>query len=183
MVCVTTGLLRRLDGEELEGVLSHELAHVAHRDVLVMTVASFVGVVAGVLTRSWMWSGMGRRRDSDSNGAAAFLIIMLVVDRRLRRSASCSPGCCRATASCPPTAPARCSPGSPAALARALQKITGEMGAIPTKDLREKEAMNAFFIAPAFGGRAVDGRPLFVHPPAAGAAPGAAGPHPAQLGQ
>ena len=78
VVCVTTGLLRRLDGEELEGVLSHELSHVAHRDVLVMTVASFVGVAAGFLTRSWMWGGMTRRRDSDSNGAIALLVIMLV---------------------------------------------------------------------------------------------------------
>ncbi len=78
VVCVTTGLLRRLDAEELEGVLSHELSHVAHRDVLVMTVASFVGVLAGFLTRSWMWGGLTRRRDSDSNSAFAFLLIMVV---------------------------------------------------------------------------------------------------------
>ena len=68
VVCVTTGLLRRLDAEELEGVLSHELAHVAHRDVLVMTVASFVGVLAGVLTRSWMWGGLFRRRAATAPG-------------------------------------------------------------------------------------------------------------------
>ncbi len=47
VVCVTTGILRRLDAEELEGVLSHELSHVAHRDVLVMTIAGFLGVAAG----------------------------------------------------------------------------------------------------------------------------------------
>src|SRR5262249_10910927 len=51
VVCVTTGLLRRLDTEELDGVLSHELSHVAHRDVAVITVASFLGVLAGLITR------------------------------------------------------------------------------------------------------------------------------------
>jgi heat shock protein HtpX len=164
VVCVTTGLLRRLDGEELEGVLSHELAHVAHRDVLVMTIASFVGVVAGVLTRSWMWSGIGRRRDSDSNSAVAFLIIMLVsvlvyiisflLTRMLSRYRELSADRAGALLT-----------GRPGALARALQKITGEMGAIPTKDLREKEAMNAFFIAPAFGGDQSLASLVATHPP------------------
>ena len=51
LVCATTGLLRRLEPEELEGVLAHELSHVAHRDVAVMTIASFLGVLAGVMTR------------------------------------------------------------------------------------------------------------------------------------
>ncbi len=62
VVCVTTGILRRLDVKELEGVLSHELSHVAHRDVTVMTLASFAGVLAGVLARVWMfggWAGAG----------------------------------------------------------------------------------------------------------------------------
>ncbi len=145
-------------------MLSHELAHVAHRDVLVMTIASFVGIVAGVLTRSWMWSGMGRRRDSDSNGAAAFLIIMLVsvvvyaisflLTRMLSRYRELSADRAGALLT-----------GRPGALGRALQKITGEMGAIPTKDLREKEAMNAFFIAPAFGGDQSLASLLATHPP------------------
>lgn len=164
VVCVTTGLLRRLDADELEGVLAHELAHVAHRDVLVMTIASFVGVVAGVLTRSWMWSGMGRRRDSDSNGAIAFLVIMLVsilvyvvsflLTRMLSRYRELSADRAGALLT-----------GQPGALARALQRITGEMGAIPTKDLREKEAMNAFFIAPAFGGDQSLASIMATHPP------------------
>ena len=164
VVCVTTGLLRRLDAEELEGVLSHELAHVAHRDVLVMTVASFVGVLAGLLTRSWMWGGMLRRRDSDSNGAIAFLIIMLVsvlvyfvsfvLTRMLSRYRELSADRTGALLT-----------GRPAALARALQKITGEMSRIPTRDLREKEALNAFFIAPAFGGEQSLASLFSTHPP------------------
>lgn len=164
VVCVTTGLLRRLDAEELEGVLAHELSHVAHRDVLVMTVASFVGVLAGFMTRSFLWGGMTRRRGSDNNGAVAFLIIMVVsivvyavsflLVRMLSRyrELSADRGAALLT-------------GRPAALGRALQKITGDMGSIPTRDLREKESMNAFFIAPAFGGGQSLASLLATHPP------------------
>ncbi len=162
-VCVTTGLLRRLDGPELEGVLSHELSHIAHRDVLVMTVASFVGVLAGFITRSWLWGGMTRRRDNDSNSAAAMLVVMLVsvlvyvasflLTRMLSRYRELSADRAGALLT-----------GQPGALARALQKITGEIGAIPTRDLRASEPMNAFFIAPAFGGESMAS--LFAtHPP------------------
>jgi heat shock protein HtpX len=164
VVCVTTGLLRRLDAEELEGVLSHELAHVAHRDVLVMTVASFVGVLAGLLTRTWMWGGMFRRRGSDSNGAVAFLLIIAVsilvyvvsflLTRMLSRYRELSADRTGALLT-----------GRPAALGRALQKISGDMAAIPTRDLREKESMNAFFIAPAFGGGQSLAAMFSTHPP------------------
>ncbi len=164
VVCVTTGLLRRLDAEELEGVLSHELSHVAHRDVLVMTVASFVGVLAGFLTRSWMWGGLTRRRDSDSNSAFAFLIIMVVsivvyfvsflLVRVLSRYRELSADRAGALLT-----------GRPAALGRALQKISGDMGAIPTRDLRAKESMNAFFITPAFGGQQSMASLFSTHPP------------------
>lgn len=162
-VCVTTGLLRRLDGEELEGVLSHELAHVAHRDVLVMTVASFIGVLAGFITRSWLWGGVSRRRGDDSNGAVVLLVVMAVsvlvyfasylLTRMLSRYRELSADRSGALLT-----------GQPGALARALQKITGDMARIPTRDLRTSEPMNAFFIAPALGGTSLSG--LFAtHPP------------------
>jgi heat shock protein HtpX len=164
VVCVTTGLLRRLDAEELEGVLSHEMSHVAHRDVLVMTVASFVGVLAGFLTRSWMWGGLTRRRGSDSNSAFAFLIIMVVsivvyfvsflLVRVLSRYRELSADRAGALLT-----------GRPAALGRALQKISGDMGAIPTRDLRAKESMNAFFITPAFGSSQSMAALFSTHPP------------------
>ena len=77
VVCVTTGLLRRLEVAELEGVLSHELSHIAHRDVTVMTIASFAGVLAGLLTRMWLWSGMGRN-NRDQNAALMFVVVMVV---------------------------------------------------------------------------------------------------------
>src|SRR6266478_19230 len=83
VVCVTTGIMRRLDRQELEAVLSHELSHVAHRDVAVMTIASFLGVLAGLITRFTLYAGMfggygGGRGDNRDNGAMAVLVIMLV---------------------------------------------------------------------------------------------------------
>src|SRR4051812_36366601 len=79
VVCVTTGLLRRLDPVELEGVLAHEMAHVAHRDVAVMTIASFLGILAGLVTRfglQWgLWGGFGNRNRDQNTG----LILLAVV--------------------------------------------------------------------------------------------------------
>ena len=146
VVCATTGLMRRLDERELEGVLAHELSHVAHRDVTVMTVASVVGVLAGFLTRIALFSGMGRRRDD--SGAPAVLVIVLVsmvvyalsflLIRALSRYRELSAD--RAAAFLT---------SAPSALASALTKISGEMGRIPSRDLREAEPYNAFFFAPA----------------------------------
>src|SRR5690349_8671108 len=78
-VCVTTGLWERLDPKETEGVLAHELSHVANRDVLVMTVASFFAMLAGLLTRFGLYAGMwggGDRRDN--NGPPIWLIVLAV---------------------------------------------------------------------------------------------------------
>lgn len=146
VVCATTGLMRRLDERELEGVLAHELSHVAHRDVTVMTVASVVGVLAGFLTRIALYSGMGRRRDD--SGAPAVLVIVLVsmvvyalsflLIRALSRYRELSAD--RAAAFLT---------SAPSALASALTKISGDMGRIPSRDLREAEPYNAFFFAPA----------------------------------
>src|SRR3989440_4059762 len=82
-VCVTTGLWERLDPKEVEGVLAHELSHVANRDVLVMTVASFFAMLAGLLTRFGLYAGMfgggygGGRRDNN-NGPPVWLIVLVV---------------------------------------------------------------------------------------------------------
>src|SRR5437762_1490111 len=69
-VAVTSGLWRRLEPREVEGVLAHELSHVANRDVLVMTVASFFAMLAGMLTRFGLYAGMwggGGNRDNNNN--------------------------------------------------------------------------------------------------------------------
>jgi heat shock protein HtpX len=150
VVCATTGIMRRLDERELEGVLSHELSHVAHRDVTVMTLASFVGVLAGFLTRMAIYSGMfgGRRNNNDNGGAPVILIITLVsvivyalsflLTRTLSRYRELAADRAGAFLT-----------GQPSALASALTKISGEMGRIPTKDLRQAEPFNAFFFTPA----------------------------------
>ena len=148
VVCATTGIMRRLDERELEGVLAHELSHVAHRDVTVMTLASFVGVLAGFLTRMAFYSGMFGGRRNDNGGAPVVLVITLVslvvyalsflltrVLSRYRELAADRAGAFLT--------------GQPSALASALTKISGEMGRIPTRDLRQAEPFNAFFFTPA----------------------------------
>jgi heat shock protein HtpX len=149
VVCVTTGILGKLTPEELEAVLAHELSHVAHRDVLVMTLASSAGIVAGMLTRGAQFGALTRGR-SNNNGVAFLvaLVVSLVVyaisfflTRLLSRYRELSADRAGAYLTM-----------KPAALASALQKITGEMSSIPQKDLRASKAMNAFFIAPAVRG-------------------------------
>jgi heat shock protein HtpX len=151
VVCVTTGLLRKLDAEELEGVLAHELSHVAHRDVTVMTIASSAGIVAAMLTRSAQFGGVSLGRRSNNGGAPAYLIALAVslvvyaISFFLTRLLSRYRELCADRSGAYLTQ-------KPGALATALQKISGEMAAIPTRDLRAASAMNAFFIAPAIKG-------------------------------
>jgi len=152
VVCVTTGILDRLTAEELEGVLAHELSHVAHRDVLVMTIASSAGIIAAMLTRSAQFGALGMgRRNNNSNGLPAYLIALVVslvvyaISFFLTRLLSRYRELCADRSGAYLTQ-------KPGALASALQKITGEMAAIPSRDLRAASAMNAFFIAPAISG-------------------------------
>lgn len=147
VVCATTGIMNRLDERELEGVLAHELSHVAHRDVTVMTIASFVGVLAGFLTRMVMWSGMGRRRDNN-NGPPIVLVVLLVSIVVYALSFLLTRALSRYRELAADRAGAYLT-GQPSALASALTKISGEMGRIPVRDLREAEPFNAFFFAPA----------------------------------
>ncbi len=153
VVVVTTGILRRLTAEELEGVLAHELSHVAHRDVLVMTAASSAGIVAGMLTRGSQYGAFfgGGRRDNNNGGLPIWLVVLLVslvtyaisflLLKLLSRYRELSADRAGAYLTM-----------KPQALASALQKITGEINQIPQRDLRQASAMNAFFIAPAVQG-------------------------------
>jgi heat shock protein HtpX len=156
VVCVTTDIMSRLDTEELEGVLSHELSHVAHRDVAVMTVASFLGVAAGLITRFAFYSelfggggfGGGRNNNNNQNGAAVMAAVMLVsivvyaisflLTRALSRYRELAADRSGAILT-----------GRPSALASALQKVSGDLARIPTHDLRSVEPFNAFFFSPA----------------------------------
>jgi heat shock protein HtpX len=155
VICVTTGLMRRLDDRELEGVLAHEMSHVAHKDVVVMTVASFIGILAGLLIRfafyGELFGGGGRGRGGNNNngGALPILLIVMLVGivtyaiifllirllSRYRELAADRSGALLT--------------GQPSALASALTKVSGAMARIPTKDLRAAEPLNAFYFAPA----------------------------------
>jgi heat shock protein HtpX len=163
VICVTTGLLRRLDVAEVEGVLSHELSHIAHRDVTVMTVASFAGVLAGLLTRMWLWTGMGRD-NRDQNAALMFMVVMAVsvlvyvvsfiLTRALSRYRELSADRTGALLT-----------GNPTALATALQKVSGDISAIPDRDLRSMEAVSAFAFAPALTSKFSMSTLFMTHPP------------------
>jgi heat shock protein HtpX len=166
VVCVTTGLLRRLEPEELEGVLAHELSHVAHRDVAVMTIAGFLGVLAGAITRIALYTGMwggGNRNNRDNNAAIAIVVVSLVsmvvyaisflLTRLLSRYRELAAD--RAAAQLT---------GRPSALASALTKVTGQIGAIPTQDLRKAQPYNAFFFAPALSTKEVASQLMSTHP-------------------
>ena len=164
VLVVTTGLLNNpnLDDRELEAILAHELSHVAHKDVAVMTIASFIGIIAGLLVRfafySELFGGGGRSNNNNQNGGAlpvvlivlvvgivtyavSFLLIRLL--SRYRELAADRAGALLT--------------GQPSALASALQKVSGSMNAIPTKDLRAAEPLNAFYFIPAFKARHKDG--------------------------
>jgi heat shock protein HtpX len=160
-VCVTTGIMRRLDAEEMEGVLAHELSHVAHRDVAVMTIASFLGVVAGLITRYALFFGGGGNRNNQ--GALPFLVIWLASMVVAAISFVLTRVLSRYRELCADRSGAFLT-GKPSALASALTKISGEMARIPTRDLRQAETMNAFFIAPAIKGVNLNSL-LATHPP------------------
>ncbi|WBO66744.1 zinc metalloprotease HtpX [Streptomyces camelliae] len=149
VVCVTTGLLRRLEPAELEGVLAHELSHVAHKDVAVITIASFLGVLAGLIVRFAFYSGLfGGRRDQNTAAvmgavlavSVAVYAISFLLIRALSRYRELAAD--RAAAHLT---------GRPSALASALTKVSGDIARIPTKDLRTAQAFNAFFFTPAEG--------------------------------
>ena len=163
-VCVTTGLWDRLEPREVEGVLAHELSHIANRDVLVMTLASFFAMLAALLTRFGLYAGMwggGDRRDN--NGPPVWLIVfavsilVYVLSYILIRTISRYREYAADRGSALIT-------GAPEYLMSALQKISSQMTLIPNRDLREVEGLSAFFIIPARAKNAFS--ELFMdHPP------------------
>jgi heat shock protein HtpX len=165
-VAVTTGLWNRLEPKEVEGVLAHELSHIANRDVLVMTVASFFAMVAALLTRfgfyGGMFGGMGGNRDNN-NSVPVWLIVLLVsiVTYVLSQILILAISRYREYAADRGSALIT---GAPENLMSALQKIASGITQIPQRDLREVEGMNAFFIVPT-NWRASAGQLFMTHPP------------------
>ncbi|MFJ9675658.1 zinc metalloprotease HtpX [Streptomyces sp. NPDC101221] len=162
VVCVTTGLLRRLEPAELEGVLAHELSHVAHKDVAVITVASFLGVIAGLIVRFAFYSQLfGGRRDQNTMAvlavvmgvSAAVYALSFLLIRALSRYRELAADRAAALLT-----------GRPSALAAALTKVTGDIARIPARDLRTAQAFNAFYFTPAFGAEPGLSRIFATHP-------------------
>ncbi|HSF97989.1 MAG TPA: zinc metalloprotease HtpX [Ornithinibacter sp.] len=152
VVCVTTGILQTLDTEELEAVLAHELSHVAHRDVLVMTIASSAGIAAGLLMRFTQFGGLGRSRGNNNSALPVALVVLLVSLLVYALSFVMLRVLSRYRELCADRSGAYLTM-KPGALASALQKISGESAAaIPTKDLRTANAASALCIVPAFAG-------------------------------
>jgi heat shock protein HtpX len=168
-VAVTEGLWRRLDPQEIEAVLAHELSHVANRDVLIMTVASFFAMLAALLTRFGLYAGMwgggfgGGSRDNNNNQVPVWLIVFAVsvvtyvISFILIRTISRYREYAADRGSALIT-------GAPENLMSALQKIASGITQIPQRDLREVAGMNAFFIVPTNWRQQV-GELFMDHPP------------------
>jgi heat shock protein HtpX len=156
-VCATTGIMSVLSPSELEGVMAHELSHVKHRDVLIMTIASFFASIAAIILQFGFFFGGS---DDDNPSFAIVLLVSFVVYivsfflmlalSRYREFAA-DRGAAIIT-------------GRPSALSSALVKISDAMQRVPTQDLRQAERMNAFFIIPTNVKRTA--KTLFsTHPP------------------
>ena len=164
VVAVTRGLWERLEPREIEGVLAHELAHVANRDVAIMTISSFFAMVAAMLMRFGLYGGMFGGGDRNREGGAPIWLVMFLVSMltyvisyvlilmisRYREYAA-DRGAALVT-------------GAPEYLMSALQKIASQMTRIPQRDLREVERMNAFFIVPTNWKQSL-GELFMTHPP------------------
>ncbi len=137
VVAVTEGLWKRLDPPEIEGVIAHELAHIANRDVAVMTFASFFSNVASLLI--WFGGGLGRNREGPPIWLIAlvvyFVSYFLILALSRYREFAADRGAALVT-------------GAPENLMSALQKIASDITRIPQRDLRQLEGLNAFFIIP-----------------------------------
>ncbi|PSP56780.1 zinc metalloprotease HtpX [Halobacteriales archaeon QH_7_66_36] len=156
-VCVTTGIMRTLSDEELEGVLAHELAHVKNRDVAVMTIASFLSTVAFLIVRwGWLFAG-GRDRGNGAPVIVAIIasLVVWVVSFLLIRALSRYREYAADHGGAVIT-------GKPSALASALVKIDGTMDQVPDDDLRDQAEMNAFFVIPIRSG--IVGKLFSTHP-------------------
>jgi heat shock protein HtpX len=159
-VVATTGLLELLSPAELEGVMAHELAHVRHRDVMIMTIASFFASIAALVLQFGFFFGGSSSDDDDGPSAMVLILVSLVVYvvsfvlmqalSRYREFAA-DRGAALIT-------------GRPSALASALQKISGGMARIPQSDLRAQQELAAFYIFPPGAGKAL-GNLFSTHPP------------------
>lgn len=154
VVAVTTGILNKLQPQELEAVLAHELTHIINRDMLVMTIAAFFSMVAGLIVRNFFWfgggfGGFGRRRNDNGGAVIALIFLVSIVVYAISflliralsryRELAADRGSALIT-------------GDPSHLASALLRISNDMQRIPDRDIRDAQTVNALWIVPAFKG-------------------------------
>lgn len=164
VVVVSSGILKILDKDELEGVLSHELTHIRNKDVTIITLASLFSTIAWFLMQSsmfsTMWGGYGGRQQQQGGntflvlivaGIVWFLSFLIIRAISRYREFAADRGGAYLT-------------GKPLNLSRALMKINGEVKVAPTQELKKIEGMNAFFIIPAISGENI-ARFFSTHPP------------------
>jgi heat shock protein HtpX len=163
-LCMTRGMLDRLEDQELEAVMAHELSHIAHGDAVVMTVASFIGVLAGLTARlgAQMLLYAGRVRNlwqlllvamAVTLLASATWMVSVLLIRALSRYREFAADHAAAELT-----------GNPAALSSALAKVSSGAGLIPARDLRRATALSAFYFCPVTGAKQAGGRALATHP-------------------
>ena len=163
--------MSRLNAKEVEAVLAHELTHVKNRDVMVLTWASVIVIMAGFLLQMLFWMSLfggfgagGRGRDSGGGNAMLVMLAvyagtivvyfvsqLLILALSRYREFAADRGAAVITR-------------APMQLASALQKISNDMYRIPEKDLRQVEHANAFFIVNALKGDNM-ARLMSSHPP------------------
>ena len=160
VVACTDSIMRLLNNDELEAVLAHELAHVKNRDILAMTIASFIAMIASMIMQSFFFSAMLGGRNREGGGGAIIWIVsiivyavstLLILALSRYREFAADRGSALITK-------------KPKALISALSKISGRMDAVPREAKAKVEAANAFFIIPALSGRSFM-ELLSTHPP------------------
>lgn len=165
VVAVTTGIYSKLNPQELEAVLAHELTHIINRDMLVMTIATFFSMIASLIVQNIFWIGIfgggygggyGGRRRNDENGAFAITVLASVIVYAISfflirtlsryRELAADRGSALIT-------------GQPQNLASALLRISEAItsGGIPQQDFRRAQGVNALFIVPALRGDSLAG--------------------------
>ncbi|MDD1688806.1 MAG: zinc metalloprotease HtpX [Methanoregula sp.] len=160
VVACTDSIMRLLNKEELEAVLAHELAHVKNRDILTMTMASFIAMIASMIMQSFFFSAVLGGRNREGGGTIIIWIVsiivyavstLLILALSRYREFAADRGSALITK-------------NPKALIAALSKISGRMDAVPPEAKAKVEAANAFFIIPALSGRSFM-ELLSTHPP------------------
>ncbi|MDD4137524.1 MAG: zinc metalloprotease HtpX [Methanoregula sp.] len=161
VVACTDSIMRLLNRDELEAVLAHELSHVKNRDILTMTLASFIAMIASMIMQSFFFSALFGGNNRENNGAGIIIWIvamivyaistLLILALSRYREFAADRGSAQITR-------------NPRALISALNKISGRIDVIPPAAKANVEGANAFFIIPALSGNSIM-ELLSTHPP------------------